>query len=57
MKTLFLAASLFVCVSSASALVSPWNFLNMADDPWEIQAVEEVVEEIPAVVVSGSFNA
>jgi hypothetical protein len=56
MKTLFLAASLFVCVSSASALVSTWDFLSMADDPWDIQQIE-TVEEIPAVVVSGSFNA
>lgn len=55
MKTLFLAASLFACVSSAHALVSPWNFLNMADDPWEIQTVEEVVEE-PSLV-SSSFSA
>jgi hypothetical protein len=54
MKTLFLAVSLFAFVSSASALVSPWNFLNMADDPWEIQAVEFVEEP---VVVSSSFNA
>jgi hypothetical protein len=54
MKTLFLAVS-FAFVASASALVSPWNFLNLADDPWEIQAVEEVVEE-PAMV-SSSFSA
>jgi hypothetical protein len=51
MKTLLL---LVLLSTNTSACVSVWDFLNFADDPWELRAAEEEVEPIP---VLASFNA
>ena len=51
MKTLLL---LVLLSTNTSACVSVWDYLNFADDPWELRAAEEEAE--PAQLLA-SFNA
>ncbi len=51
MKTLLLLVFLS---TNTSACVSVWDFLNFAEDPWELRAAEKEVEPVP---VLASFNA
>jgi hypothetical protein len=53
-RTMKILLLLVLLSTNTSACVSVWDFLNFADDSWELRAAEEEVEPVPVLT---SFNA
>jgi len=54
LRTMKILLLLVFLSTHTSACVCVWDFLNYAEDPWELRAAEEEVEAAPVVA---SFSA